>query len=321
MRKVLSEYRHQNKYSNALLEDIGSAKIELDKFCIKAKTDEEKERGVNGFVQEVTATPFGFKLISHIQLKIWQWVIKSSPIWYVDATGCIIPNLANGKKIYHYVIACNDCVHKKTIPIAEVVTSDHKQANLSANFYQLIKMIDADCDGKMLPKIIITDQSYALIGSFTSVINGSTIEKYVSSCFKVTQGQKVNIKVVMIFCAAHYLKNFLCESKKEVIKLKRCKCKTGSCCEKCKDLDEVRSFLIHCFIQLQHCTTFDDAKNLTSNIHNLFMSEFFDSTVSYSFRWLKEEKEQDQLDEESSKKKKQADFIVPAAFDYKLLFF
>ncbi|RNA34449.1 hypothetical protein BpHYR1_031736 [Brachionus plicatilis] len=57
-----------------------------------------------GFVHNLSIDPFGFLLMSDIQLKIWIQAKCSNPIWYFDATGSVHKDIVSQKKPLLYSI-------------------------------------------------------------------------------------------------------------------------------------------------------------------------------------------------------------------------
>ena len=63
LKTIKSELVHQNRLSNELISDIKAAKTLCDSFCLNSQTTD-----LFGFIQKISLDPFGFLLLSHIQV-------------------------------------------------------------------------------------------------------------------------------------------------------------------------------------------------------------------------------------------------------------
>ena len=64
LKTIKNEKMHENRFSNDLICDIKASKILCDSFCI---TFEETD--MLGFIQKTILNPFGFLLLSYIQVR------------------------------------------------------------------------------------------------------------------------------------------------------------------------------------------------------------------------------------------------------------
>ena len=64
LRQIKYNYVHRERISSFLYGDIKGAKQLLDVLCLSP----EGESGLHGFIQEIKLTPFGFLIISDIQV-------------------------------------------------------------------------------------------------------------------------------------------------------------------------------------------------------------------------------------------------------------
>ena len=64
MKQIKYEYVHRERVSSFVFGDIRGAKLSMD-MTIRSS----KEKGINGYIQDIDYTPFGFQLYSEIQVK------------------------------------------------------------------------------------------------------------------------------------------------------------------------------------------------------------------------------------------------------------
>ncbi|RNA20750.1 hypothetical protein BpHYR1_022975, partial [Brachionus plicatilis] len=63
--------------------DLRASKILCENLGTSSNSD------LKGYVHNICLDPFGFLLMSEIQIKIWKKVSLNNPIWYFDATGSV----------------------------------------------------------------------------------------------------------------------------------------------------------------------------------------------------------------------------------------
>jgi len=79
---------------------------------------------------------------------------------------------------------------------------------------------------KPLPKVVVTDQSFAIINSLSETFNNCTISQYLDWTFDLLLKKSNNtfsnttIPVILYLCATHFLKNIVIKTN-EILKLKK----------------------------------------------------------------------------------------------------
>ena len=100
------EYKTKNRVSNDHFMDLHAAKNVTDLLCL------DTSKLIKGFIQKSFLNPFGFIMLSDLQIKIWQVIQLNNQLWNFDATGSIIKNVRNQKAPYLYSLVVHDIIEK-----------------------------------------------------------------------------------------------------------------------------------------------------------------------------------------------------------------
>jgi len=139
------------------------------------------------------------------------------PILFFDATGNIHKKISFQKDPFLYSLVFHDTEKHLIMPLAEFVTTAHDQLSIAKYLSWLKNLIDQK---KIeLPKIIVTDMSWALINSVLLVFNNCNICNYLNYCYfhLIKKNTHLNnvIKVKYYICSIHFFQNI----KKKVTRL------------------------------------------------------------------------------------------------------
>ncbi|RNA09401.1 hypothetical protein BpHYR1_023785 [Brachionus plicatilis] len=124
-----SEHTHRFKLFNEVRSDADAAKSSFD-LLVKSSC----KKGIKGFIQEISISPFSMNIYSEIQLRMWDSIQKRNPVWYFDASGLFIPAIYNQKKPLLYSIVSYDPINKSLIPIADFFSTENDTTNISSTF-------------------------------------------------------------------------------------------------------------------------------------------------------------------------------------------
>ena len=133
------------------------------------------------------------------------------PILYYDATGSILKDVNRQKKPFLYSLVMHDSENEKIIPFAELMTTSHLQSNITKYLLSIKNKFDEN--DILLPKIIVTDFSWALINSVCIIFNNCPVGEYLNWCYEKLIGinhfenQKKSM-VMPYLCSTHFLKLF-----------------------------------------------------------------------------------------------------------------
>ncbi|RNA20753.1 kDa in NOF-FB transposable element, partial [Brachionus plicatilis] len=92
---------------------------------------------LKGYVHNICLDPYGFLLMSEIQIKIWKKVSLNNPIWYFDATGSVHKDIYRQNKPLLYSIVVHDRENKQILPVAEFITTDQSVKSISSYLHNI----------------------------------------------------------------------------------------------------------------------------------------------------------------------------------------
>jgi hypothetical protein len=140
---------------------------------------------------------------------MWRQVSVNCSILYFDATGSIIKHINQQKRPFLYSLVFYDKKNHNILPIAEFVTTKHSQINITQYLISLRVFIELNTKRRFNPRIIVTDQSWALINSVHMAFNNCTTVAYLELCFNVLMSGKKDEnykRTIHYLCSTHILK-------------------------------------------------------------------------------------------------------------------
>ncbi|CAF1040289.1 unnamed protein product [Brachionus calyciflorus] len=176
---IKSEKKKQFRLNSDYLTDIKASLNLFRKICLAGKQ-------LTGYVQEITEYPFGFILFNDIQVKFWLKIQRVNPVWYLDATGCVIRDIPNQQKPFLFSLVMHDPQTETIIPFFDFVSTSHNSMTISKYFFSLKKYLEINIPNGFLqfPKVIIMDFSWAFINSCLETFNLCSISQYLSWSFE-----------------------------------------------------------------------------------------------------------------------------------------
>ena len=215
---------------------------------------------------------------------MWISAQATHPIWYFDATGCVIEKIKGQNDPFLYSIVFHDKKQKFIFPLAEFISTGHDSQTISSYLsilkYQLEKTIPLSNQFQFAP-IIVTDFSWALINSIMKVFNNCSIDYYTQWCYEILFNveesfHKLNImKVISYICATHFLKLLI----EKVRKIKTHKTKYQN--------DKLQNLCIFSFTLLQNATTIKELSENLKHIYNVFSLQYVSEQHVVSFSRIK----------------------------------
>lgn len=181
------------------------------------------------------------------------------PILFFDATGNIHKKISFQKDPFLYSLVFHDTEKHLIMPLAEFVTTAHDQLSIAKYLSWLKNLIDQK---KIeLPKIIVTDMSWALINSVLLVFNNCNICNYLNYCYfhLIKKNTHLNnvIKVKYYICSIHFFQNIKKKVKKTNIS------------------QDARMLFLFTFVLIQNSVKLIEIDLYLQNIHNIFCNPFF----------------------------------------------
>ena len=192
------------------------------------------------------------------------------PVLFFDATGSVMVEVKNQKKVFLYSLVCHDKTHGTIIPIADFISSAHDTITIGKYLLTIKSHLDLNNN---VP-VVVTDFSWALMNAVLLIFNSCNILKYLEWCYDYICCQGIyssNIKTILIHCSCHTLKNVVRKSKKV-------NCEVN-----------IRRAFIFCFSLLQNSLTIKQFEAYLINIYNMFYQRFETKSFIYSFTFLKSE--------------------------------
>lgn len=204
---------------------------------------------------------------------------ERSVIWNFDATGGFLKEITGQKKPYFFTIVFHDKPHKSIIPLANFITTAHDHLNISSFLTSIKSKIEIYSDQRSIifPKIIVTDESMALVNAVLKTFNNCSLLIYLNWCFDILTKvindpryiQLMNVKIYL--CATHLLKNMI----RKIKNLKNVS-------------EDIRKTAIFSFTLIQNSTSLEQINNFLLHTHNLFKNPYADSSFTQSFNYIKQ---------------------------------
>lgn len=192
------------------------------------------------------------------------------PILFFDSTGSIHKEIPNQKKPFLYSLVFHDTSKHKILPLAEFISTAHDQISIGKYLLTIKNILEQN--QVSLPKIIITDMSWALINSVLLIFNNCNMLNYLNYCFLILKKHKYEltkiIKVKYYLCSTHFFK---------IIKKKVNKLDIGK---------DVKILFLFSVVLLQNSGTLDEIDSYLKHVHNIFCNKFFDSSVKNSIEFI-----------------------------------
>ncbi|CAF1028135.1 unnamed protein product [Brachionus calyciflorus] len=228
-RKIVSEFNHRHQLSKHFIIDAEASKNTFDKLL-----QNEDDNKITGYIQVINHNPFGIILQSDIQAKLWSIFREEYPVWHFDATGKIMVDLPRQNQILLFTLLARGPVDNQTrfrerISVADFLTTSTDGLSIEFFLKKIIDNFKGYCFFK-LPKIIVTDFSWANINAILEACNNCKPIHYLNWSFKLIVEKNDllrNIIPVKIYlCSTHLLKNVSDDFKKllknsDNIRLKR----------------------------------------------------------------------------------------------------
>ncbi|CAF0888839.1 unnamed protein product [Brachionus calyciflorus] len=270
--KIKNEFDHRFRISRDLIFDLKAIKLGCQFLGLSTNPN------FSGFIHSLGIDPYGFLLMSDMQIKIWDKVKKHSPVWHLDATGGIHIDIDSQKKPFFYSMVFHDRKNKIILPIGEFISTDNTMRSISKflrNIYEILKENNKGTESSIAP-IIVTDFSWALMNSVLNVFNNMDMNEYLEWCFKKIFGESDNeercaVGTRLYLCSTHFLKSLVRKVKKFNLELK------------------FKNLFIFCFALLQNSVSIQYFLNILINVHNVYLNPLKTKSVVYSLEILRKE--------------------------------
>ena len=207
---------------------------------------------------------------------------SSYPIWHFDATGSIIKNISGQKKPFFYSIVSRDIKNKLILPVAEFVTTSHDSISITKYLFSIKKIFENSLNENkrfIIPPIVVTDFSWALIISVLEAFNNCSVVNYINWAFdvlfKYSENNQLNqlMKTRIIICQTHIFK--------AVVQ------KTNICIDK-KRLSEknydkqnkIKKLFLFSFTILQNSTSINEFNEVLKDLYKIFCLKNYSEEIN-----------------------------------------
>ncbi len=210
---------------------------------------------------------------------MWKYVRKTNPIWMLDATGKIHRKISKQPKPFYYSIVAHDTFSESIIPVAEFVTTANDQNNISIHLNEIKRKLQEATKTAILPKIIITDMSWALINAVLKVFNNCNMLTYLNWCYrKLFENEQSDLNILYYTCSTHFLKNIIRKTKKVT------------------NATKVRRAFIFMLALIQNSTKIEEIDTYLFHIYRILKSKQLDGNVMKSLHIISTKLKGDDLD-------------------------
>ena len=179
LRRVKSEIRSQNRFSNLYMDDIAATQ-QYFRYLLP-------DSPIPGYVQYFVQDPFIVHMYTLKQIELLKLLKHYAIQSNLDATGSLIskPPFCHNKIFYCALTIQHPEYSTSPIPVAEMISSDHSTAEIShfLNKWCLNTKLVINRDIK-IDKIEM-DYSWAMIHSTCLAFNKFTVFNYLESCWEI----------------------------------------------------------------------------------------------------------------------------------------
>lgn len=201
--KVLQQAAYEYRLQQLLAFDtITEVRMQMQSF----RSAILGENGINGYIQTLAVDPFHVTLFTDRQVSLFLRTARRPEgcTIHFDSTGSVVRKFEEQKDPYFYccILAGVD------IPVFEFVTTDHRKLSIRdklAIFLAACQQVNNNTP--VLPKVVVTDFSYAMINAVLEACNTMTLKDYLRATFNTLRSSTTVLTFTIIaLCNAHMLK-------------------------------------------------------------------------------------------------------------------
>jgi hypothetical protein len=109
-------------------------------------------------------------------MELWLSIKKKYPIWFFDATGNVLKRINGQNSPLLYSLVCHDKEKKLILPVADFITTCQTIQSITKHLTSIKFYVEQH--GESVAPIIVTDNSWALIGAVMNTFNNNDTAKY-----------------------------------------------------------------------------------------------------------------------------------------------
>ena len=201
---------------------------------------------------------------------MWHEIQAKSPIWYFDATGGLTKSISGQKEPNLYSMVCHDPINNQIIPVFEFLTTSHTSCNIATFLIKANFLLDQERkrDTISIARVIVVDQSWAMINSICKTFNKCTIIDYLKWSFDLIQNKRAvdssKFMTIVYLCSGHFLKSLIIQ------------------CKKTSSDKRINRIFAFAFTLLQSSTSIEQFNLYLFHIQNIFTSHHLSANVNKS---------------------------------------
>lgn len=164
---------------------------------------------INGYVQSLGVLPFYVTMFTERQANLYLSATRRPEgcVLHLDSTGTVVRKIPEQKQPYLYSVILAD----DNIPVLEFISTDHRGFSIRHKLDTFLAEVRKLNNGRpALPRVVVTDFSYALINAVLDACNTMTLTAYLKATYQLLLSNKrLRRKRSMTFiaiCNAHMLK-------------------------------------------------------------------------------------------------------------------
>ena len=167
-------------------------------------------------------------------------------------------------------MCCHDQINEQTIPVFEFVTTSHTSCNISTFLSKASYCFDqlAKQSVNSIARVIVIDQSWAMINSVVKSFNSCSMIDYLDWCYDLVVNKHTadfrKFKTIVYICSGHFLKSFIVN------------------CRKASSNKLITKTLTFAFTLLQSSTSLHQFQLYLFHIQNIFTSQYHTANVQKS---------------------------------------
>ena len=204
LRKISSECMHHMRLHPDIYQSLMKLKAEVD-------NDNVSSCGVHSFLQYISISPLTLHFWTENGVKLNHQLACCNPM-FLDATGSVVRNIPNCKRILYYEVSICNPSGSGCIPVAAMLTSEHTVTAI-AHCLQCFRDAEKRIYGfrhLTVPLLVKVDFSMALICALLTVFNKQKLDEYLKWAWDVVRQSTpavVGPRSVIHVCLAHFIRS------------------------------------------------------------------------------------------------------------------
>jgi hypothetical protein len=171
------EVLKQAAFDLKIKEQLSSDMINEVRIQMEAWNAAIRGQSINGYVQSLGVVPFCVTMFTEKQADLFLSATRRPQgcILHLDSTGTVVKKIPDQKQRYLYSIILSG----DNVPVLEFITTDHRTLSICHQLDIFLGEVKKLNKGRAaLPRVVVTDFSYALINAVLNACNTMTLTAY-----------------------------------------------------------------------------------------------------------------------------------------------